>query len=161
VVAACRLLDDSSALSAPSPSPVEQMFLHGLLLKVFPARADVRMPPAQHAGAAPAGRAEADVCEFVDLAGGNVFAALAVAAEQFVPGGIVCLGIEDKLQNLWIEFVHEVGVVEVQYPRAAPWWPELSVLASMADQLVHAVLTPRVATRRSLHSDASANVAWN
>jgi hypothetical protein len=48
------------------PSLIDEVFLYGALLKIFPAVANVWLSPAEAAGAAPAGLAEADVCRFVD-----------------------------------------------------------------------------------------------
>lgn len=97
--------------------------------------------------------------ELVHFAWGNVFAALAVAAEELAIGGIVGLAVCDELEYVCREFLLDLRAVNIHLPDAAPWGPALAVVAAVADQLGEAVPAVAVGTWRYLIGGVAADDA--
>ena len=123
------------------------VFLHRLLLEVYPASSNVCGPSAERAGAAPAGPAEAYERESIHVVWRDVFPALFVAAEEFVRGGVVHLALLHQAENFWGKVVLNLLAVDVDLPDAASWGPSLAVLAGVAYYFGEAVIAVAVATR--------------
>lgn len=150
MVTARGSLDNSPALLASLPAHADEVFFHRLLLEVCSAISDVWVSSAEGAGAAPAGPAEAYVRELVHIARRDVFAALAVAAEELALGGIVGLAQCDKLEYVCREVLSDLGALHIHLPDAAPRGPTLAVLAAVEDELGEAVPAVAVGTGRYL-----------
>lgn len=159
MVAARCLLDYSPTLSAPLPAPVYQVFLHRPLLKILPAVPDVRVASADGAGTAPAAPAEAYLRELVDVNWGDVFPALAVAAEQLPLGGVVDPAARHELDHVGREILQDLGALDIHHPGAAPRGPALAVLTAVAYELREAIPAVAVGAGCNLFGGVAADDA--